>query len=57
MTEPCDPLPAQRLLKQDLFGRVELVRLAGEPARLAVRRDTCRARWWTRPLARWLAAR
>ena len=45
------------LLKQDLFGRVELVRLGAPESDLAVRRDTRGARWWTRPLARWLAGR
>jgi RIO-like serine/threonine protein kinase len=48
---------SDRLLKQDLFGRVELVVLDDGRGSVAVRRDTRRARWWTRPLARWLAAR
>lgn len=50
-------LPAERLLKQDLFGRVELVRLGTPESGLAVRRDTRQARWWTRAVARWLAGR
>lgn len=57
MTDRPDQLSVERLLKQDLFGRVELVRLAGDETRLAVRRDTRQARRWARPLARWLAAR
>lgn len=52
-----EKLPVERLLKQDLFGRIELVRLPGDPAALAVRRDTRAARWWTRPVARRLADR
>ena len=44
-----------RTLKQDLFGRVDLCRLMD--GTLVVRRDTTRARWWTRWLARRLAAR
>ena len=49
----------QQLMKQDLFGRVELVNSsAGGPrSDLAVRRDTRAARWWTRPIANWLAGR
>jgi predicted Ser/Thr protein kinase len=50
-------LPVERLLKQDLFGRIELVRGASGDTGLAVRRDTRAARWWTRPIARWLAQR
>ena len=50
-------LPVQRSLKRDLFGRVDLVRLPEPDGALAVRRDTTAARWWTRPIARWLAAR
>lgn len=49
-------LPVERVLKRDLFGRVERVRLPGG-AGLGVRRDTREARWWTRWLARRLAAR
>ena len=54
MTADPHPLPVERVLKQDLFGRVELVRPSPESQALAVRRDTLQARWWTRPLARWL---
>lgn len=43
-----------RLLKRDLFGEV---RLAQSPTGTLIRRDTGAARWWLRPLARWLAAR
>lgn len=59
MTENAAVTAVESLLKRDLFGRVELVRLAdGEPGEsLAIRRDTRCARWWTRPIARWLAAR
>jgi RIO-like serine/threonine protein kinase len=57
MTADPHPLPVERVLKQDLLGRVELVRPSPESQALAVRRDTLQARWWTRPLARWLAAR
>jgi len=53
-----DSLPIEKVLKQDLFGRVELIRLpAASGGGLATRRDTRRSRWWARPLARWLAAR
>jgi len=59
------------LLKSDLFGRVELVHLnEGEPSSNRggaggnqtvptewVRRDTSCARWWVKPLARYLARR
>lgn len=46
------------ILKRDLFGVVERVRLAeASPPAYAVRRDPARARWWTRPLALWLARR
>jgi RIO-like serine/threonine protein kinase len=47
-------LPTPRVLKRDLFGTVRLV--AG-PGGARVQRDTGEARWWTRPVARWLAAR
>ncbi len=50
-------MPAQdtpRLLKRDLFGEV---RLEGGPGSWRVVRDTRGARWWTRRLARMLAAR
>ncbi len=57
MTDCPDRLPVERLLKQDLFGRIELVRMSGETGGLAVRRDTRAARWWTRPIARRLADR
>ena len=50
-------LPVIRTLKQDLFGRVDLVCVSSSPEVLAVRRDTTGARWWTRPIARWLAGR
>lgn len=50
-------LPVERALKRDLFGAVDLVRLPGADGALAVRRDTTSARWWTRPVARWLAGR
>jgi RIO-like serine/threonine protein kinase len=47
-----------KLLKADLFGRVERMHLSdGEASRLVVRRDTRCARWWVRPLARYLAHR
>ena len=53
-----DRLPVEKVLKQDLFGRVELVRLpAASGGGLATRRDTRCSRRWTRPVARWLAAR
>lgn len=51
-------LPATAVLKRDLFGVVERVALpetAGGGS--AVRRNTRQARWWTRPLAVWLAGR
>jgi hypothetical protein len=58
MNQHPSELPAVALLKRDLFGVVERVRL---PEALgggtAVRRDTRRARWWTRPVAVWLARR
>jgi hypothetical protein len=59
MTPDTDSPNVESLLKSDLFGRVELVRLpTGEPDNgLAIRRDTRCARWWTRPIARWLASR
>ena len=59
MTGNADFPTVESLLKSDLFGRVELVRLpAGDSAGgLAIRRDTRCARWWTRPIARWLASR
>jgi hypothetical protein len=47
----------RRSLKRDLFGAVDLVVLRPPEDRLAVRRDTGASRWWTRPVARWLAAR
>ena len=43
------------LLKSDLFGTVE--RRTDADGRPYIRRDTRGARWWTRPVARWLAAR
>jgi hypothetical protein len=59
MTGNADSPTVESLLKSDLFGRVELVRLpAADPADgLAIRRNTRCARWWTRPIARWLASR
>jgi len=58
MIQHPDRLPASALLKSDLFGRVERVTLpAAAGGGSAVRRDTRRARWWTRPLAVWLAGR
>jgi RIO-like serine/threonine protein kinase len=57
MTDSPENLPVERLLKQDLFGRVELVRMSGTRDGLAVRRDTRAARWWTRLIARLLANR
>ena len=59
MTGNAPAATVESLLKRDLFGRVELVRLlAGDGAEsLAIRRDTRCARWWTRPIARWLASR
>lgn len=57
MNDSPENLPVERLLKQDLFGRVELVRISGQNPRLAVRRDTRAARWWTRLIARLLAGR
>lgn len=58
MIQHPDRLPVRALLKRDLFGLVERVTLpeaAGGGS--AVRRDTRHARWWTRPLAVWLAGR
>jgi len=53
---PADHKPL--ILKRDLFGVVERVRLDDvDPPAYAVRRDPARARWWTRPLALWLARR
>ncbi|MBC8404005.1 MAG: serine/threonine protein kinase [Planctomycetes bacterium] len=66
---PCEP--RIDLLKSDLFGRVELVHLNdSHPASNSgaaggiqtmptqwVRRDTSCARWWVKPLARYLAGR
>lgn len=47
-----------RVLKADLFGRVEQVHLSERgPQILAVRRDIAAARWWVRWLARSLAKR
>jgi hypothetical protein len=47
-----------RVLKADLFGRVEQVHLSERGAQiLAVRRDIAAARWWVRWLARSLARR
>lgn len=47
-----------RVLKADLFGRVEQVHLSERgPKILAVRRDIAAARWWVRWLARSLARR
>lgn len=57
MIDSPENLPVERLLKQDLFGRVELVRMSGKSDDLAVRRDTRAARWWTRLIARLLASR
>jgi RIO-like serine/threonine protein kinase len=48
------------ILKTDLFGRVELHRMsdpASNGTTALVRRDTRKARRWTKPVARWLAAR
>ena len=46
------------LLKADLFGKIELVSASqDEPQSVIVRRDTRCARWWTRPVAHYLAAR
>ena len=48
----------ETILKQDLFSRVERGRFAGgEPAGQWVLRDTGYARWWTRPVARFLERR
>lgn len=44
-----------RILKEDLFGRVELCETP-EGERY-IRRDLGAARWWTRPIARYLARR
>lgn len=59
MKNSSSELVVQQLMKQDLFGRVELVRSSTgwQDGDLAVRRDTRAARWWTRPIARWLAGR
>jgi len=46
-----------RTLKTDLFGRVDLCRPDEPDGDLVVRRDTTRARWWTRWIAHRLAAR
>ena len=50
---------APKILKQDLFGRVELIYFSDSSAipQLAIRRDLNFARWWTRPLAASLARR
>jgi RIO-like serine/threonine protein kinase len=50
---------APKILKQDLFGRVELIYFSDSSAipQLAIRRDLNFARWWTRPLAAYLARR
>jgi len=50
-------LSVVRTLKTDLFGRVDLCRSDESAEDLVVRRDTTRARWWTRWIARRLAAR
>lgn len=45
-------------LKRDAFGLVCRINDGGtESAAIAVERDTGEARWWLRPLARWLARR
>jgi RIO-like serine/threonine protein kinase len=46
--------PARKLLKHDLFGTVSRV---GDGHDVRICRDTGDARWWTRPLSRWLAGR
>lgn len=46
----------RRILKRDLFGTVSRVSRLGDPDDY-VERDTSSARWWARPVARWLAAR
>ena len=50
---------APKILKQDLFGRVELIYFSDSSAipQLAIRRDLNFARWWSRPLATYLARR
>ncbi|MDE0585527.1 MAG: serine/threonine protein kinase [Planctomycetota bacterium] len=50
---------APKILKQDLFGRVELIYFSDSSAipQLAIRRDFNSARWWARPLATYLARR
>lgn len=44
-------------LKSDLFGTVTRIERPGAGIVWAVERDTQAARWWLRPLARYLAAR
>lgn len=46
----------RQILKRDLFGTVSRVSRLGDPDDY-VERDTSSARWWARPVARWLAAR
>ncbi len=48
-------MSSPELLKRDLFGTVE--RRAAADGLPYIRRDTRSAPWWTRPVARWLAAR
>lgn len=48
------PPQGPRVLKADLFGRIAVADLSGEAC---VIRDTTGARWWTLPLARYLARR
>lgn len=52
--EGSEPTSGPRLLKADLFGRIAVADLNGVER---VVRDTRCARWWTKPLARRLAAR
>jgi RIO-like serine/threonine protein kinase len=51
--------PSPKILKQDLFGRVELIYFNDSKgiSQLAICRDLNYARWWVRPLANYLAWR
>ena len=51
--------PSPKILKQDMFGSVELIHFngSGTNSQLAICRDINCARWWVRYLARYLARR
>ncbi len=55
MGRPPDGWIVETTLKGDLFSKMELGRAPCFGDRLVVRRDVGYARWWTRPVARWLA--